>query len=95
MGNEYKQHLRSLAECVRKPEWRPRGKVEIEFLKDKLWPIFKSLPPEVQEWEAEIRFAIDQLAKFFDGGSVDATATSIFAWFIQSTVGRESAGMSA
>ena len=91
MANEYRQHVRALGDCVRKPDWKSRGKTEIDFLNRTLWPAFKSMPHEVRQWEPEIKFAVQQLKIFFDDGPVDEAAASIFSWFLSNTLDRPNA----
>ncbi len=85
---EYKKYLRPLGECVRKPDCRPRGSVEVKFLEKELWPILDRLPEDIQESRNLIQYAIEQLKAFFagdktPGGSfVDEQAAEIYVWFL-------------
>jgi hypothetical protein len=40
------------------------------------------MPGELQQWEPEIKFAVEQLKIFFDNGPVDEATASIFTWFL-------------
>lgn len=86
----YKTYVRPLGECVRRPDWRPRGSVELKFLEKELWPAFDALPTDVQDLRPVIQFAIAQLKAFFaaertaEGCLVDEKAAEIYVWFLQS-----------
>jgi hypothetical protein len=83
MTTEYKTYVRVLGECVRKPEWRPRGIVEIQFLRKTLMPVFDELSGDAPFFREEVEYAMDQLEDFFKGRQVDHLAASIYAYFLQ------------
>jgi hypothetical protein len=83
MTTEYKTYVRALGECVRKPEWRPRGIVEIQFLRKTLMPVFDELSGDAPLFREEVEYAMDQLEDFFKGRQVDHLAACIYAYFLQ------------
>jgi hypothetical protein len=81
VATEYKTYLRPLGECVRKPEWRPRGIVEIQFLRRTLR--LDELSGDAPFFREEVKYAMDQLEDFYKGRRDDQIAASIYAYFLQ------------